>query len=350
MPLRIAILSGLLCALSCAACGVSRPNWEFDRQLLAVDRLADHGDHQAALEGYEALLSRSYRDDMTRYIGLRIGLMLEHLGDCDGALRAWARVYQRPDSRYDENAARAAYRSALIYETCWSDSARSVDTLRGVALAWPSTVAGLDAFHLVVEADMEAGGAARALSWISAVYPSLRDTDLAARALFVAATLLREDVQDYEGAEELYTLLASRMTRSGLVDDAVWGLVETYQATGNIEAERALLHRFLRTREVTWFMANYDSAFYQRAYIRLADVHGIQGRVNEEIATLVKFTETFPLSLRLPEVYLRLADLEAEAGNRSEVERWLRALEEEHSHTRWARWARERHGEPGRTR
>lgn len=330
-----------------ASCGVPQATWEFDRMLLAADRQADDRDYERALGSYQALLEISYLDAHTRYIGYRIGLMQERLGRCDDALRTWGRVYAVPDSRYDEFASRAAYRSARIYRTCYDDPQRAIETMRGVALAWPSTGPGADAFMEVVAADRDAAGAAAALSWIAAVYPAIRQTDLAPRALYTAAQLLHNDLQDYEGAQEIYTLLASRMTRSAFTDDAIWGIIQVHNATGDVQAEQELIENFLRTREVTWFMAHYDSIHYQPAYFRLVEIHRERGDTQAAIDVLIEFTEVFWRSMKLPQIYFQIAELYDELGQPDRVDHWLGLIEDGYSDTQWQRRSVERFGQRG---
>ncbi len=331
----------LAMALLTGACGVPRSAWEFERELLAADRLADYGHHEDAYQAYEALAWRSHREDLLRYIQFRLGLMRERQGRYDEALTQYRSLWAAPMSLYDEEAGRALLRSALIARDALGMPAEGDRLLEGLILTLPNTAAADDAFVELIDVWRESGTSRRIVAFTSEHYPSLANTEIADNFVYWTGRVLQDDLGEPAAALELYWTVISRFHRSALVDDAVWRSASALRSLDRIDEEYGLLMAFIDAREVSWIMADYDSVYYVPALFRLAEIHEERGELVEAIAVWRRYQTTFFLSLRVDDVQYHVMELQRRLGDIRGMRASLQWLRDEHPRSRYVRQGEE---------
>ena len=323
-------------------CGVPRAHWEFERQLLAVDRMADHGEHEDAARLYEVLAGRSHREDLVRYATFRAAEMRWRAGHCAEAFERFGIIARRRQHAYDEEAGRAQLRRAQIAASCLHDEVTARRELEQTLFVYPRTLAAQEALRMLESGVGTREEAAALLGWLSEHYPLVRDSELAAPWLYLSARLLEEELGELSMALVLYDTIAGRMTRTGLNDDAIWRAIAILRQQGERDEERRRLWRFVRHREVTWFMANYDSAYYVPAYQRLAEMAEEEEDWAEALAVYHELLARFPFLLRGPHTRYHMMGLYERLGNLPGMVRMAREIEENHPDSRFVGRARAR--------
>lgn len=317
-----------------ASCGVPLSQWEAERELLAADRLADRGEHAQALVAYRRLQTELTRADLVRYAAFREGLMLERQGHSEEALRVYALLWQAPVSLHDERAAQALYRTALIHDAA-GRAEDGVAIREHVIVRFPNTLWATDAFRDLRRIWRETGRPETQLEWTARVFPALRNTEMADTLLYHAGVVLADELGECTLAIEAFTLVVDRFTRSSLVDDAIWRHAGCYREMGLQVAEERLLTDFIDGREISLFMGNYDSQFYNPALQRLIEMRREEGDVLGELQTIERLLETFPLTLQAPRWRFRLAELHGMRGDVAAMKREAQRVERDHPDSRW---------------
>lgn len=320
--------------LASAACGQPHTQWESERSLLEADRLADRQEFAAALVEYRRLQGALTRDDLVRYAAFREALMFERMERWTEALEGYALLWTRPVSLHDERAAQALLRSAAILDRI-GEPERGLEMREAVALRFPNTAFGSDAFRLLRQHWIDSGVPHTQLDWTVRHWPLLRQTELSDTVIYLAAVTIEEVMDDCATAITIYHQIPRTWTRSGLVDDAIWREAGCWRALGDIDNEERILNDFLDGREISLFMGNYDSRFYNPALLRLAEIRAEHGDIDGEIAALRRFIRVFPLSLSVPEVRFRIVELHARNGDPAAMAREARRIVAEHPDSRW---------------
>ena len=82
----------LLASAFVQGCAYPSHRWGYDRQLLAADRMADHGDYEGARAAYEALAWETVREDDLRYVRYRLAYLYELQGEFARAIEAYSAI------------------------------------------------------------------------------------------------------------------------------------------------------------------------------------------------------------------------------------------------------------------
>lgn len=343
---RACALATALCGVM--ACGVPQDHWQFHRDLLDADRLADDGAFLEARGAYQQLAPRSHREDLTRYIRLRAALMLEREGRYHEALEEYAAIYTRPASLVDSEAARAMRRAAIVYRDGFGDTLAWREINEAVVRTFPNTIPVDDAVIDLARYWTERGEPRAFVRWVVEVYPGLAYSSVADNLVYRAARVLHEDADDPAAAIALYEVIRLRFHRSGFWDDAIWQTAVAYRELATRDPgyrddlgqsyrdrEYHTLLRFIDGREVSWVMGDYDSVHYSPTLFRLAEMHEEAGELELAIAMWRRFQQTYPLSLRVDDVQFHIMELQAERGDVSGMRRSLRWLEREYPLSRF---------------
>lgn len=318
-----------------AACSLSQSQWQFQRDLLAVDRMADYGEYEEAYEAYGELGERAPANVDLHYLRYRRAYMLEKMERWQDALDAYEEIYRNPTHPYDDYAARSLYRSARIIGGELEQPELGRELLVATVRTFPNTNFAEDALYDLHRElrDREAWGEVVAL--VSGLYPELKTTEIADNLVYIAATTLQDELQEYGAARQLYDILITRFQRSSLVDDAIWRTAESYRQEGDIDTEYRLLTDFIEGRELSIILADYDYSYYNPAYMRLAEIHEERGELREAISMYRRFQTTFPLSLEADDIQFHIIELYNELGDVEKMEEFSRELAREWPESRW---------------
>jgi len=321
-----------------AACGVPASAWQFNRDLLAADDLADDGHHAEAYERYRELAARSPRDDIRSELRIRLGVMRERMGDVDGALRHYAEAYNNPRSLYDHHAGDAMYRSArLMAAEQGPDAAEPL--FRAIVTTYANTFAADDALGWLLERYRSTGRSAAIAAWMIDVYPPLMRTEVADNLAYWTARVMQEDLSNPAAALELYSLLITQFHPSNLMDDSIWRSTVCYRELGRTDDEYRLLKAFIDVREVSWIMADYESEYYRPTLERMAEIHEERGELREAIAVWERFQTTYRLSLYRDDNQFHIMELQRDLGDIDGMRASLAWLREEYPRSRFVRQA-----------
>ena len=328
----------LLClGPSSLGCGMSSHRWQFHRDLLDADRLADDGEYDRAQAAYYALAGSSERDDLLLYIRYRIALMDEMQGDLDAALAGYRHVYETPYSLYDDYAGKALFRSAEIVRDHHDDPTTAVELFEALIETFPNTYSADDALFELIDYWRERGQSEELLSFMTDRYVALQQTEIADNLVYWSARLLQDDLGDCAAALELYRVLIVNFHPSGFVDDSVWRSGLCHRSMGNTDAEYGLLSAFVDAREVSWIMADYESVYYKPSLFRMAEIHEERGELRAAISVLERFQRMYPLSLQRDDTQYHVMELQMELGDLEGMRRSLAWIEREYPDSRFVR-------------
>lgn len=341
-------LVALIVGAGLAACGFPQDHWQFHRDLLDADRLADDGEYIEARRAYDALAPRSHRDDLTRYIRVRSAYMLEREGRYEEALAAYEAIYTRPVSLVDSEAARAMRRAAIVYRDGLDDEVAWREVSEALVRTFPNTIPVDDAVVDLARYWVERGQPEGFVSWVAEVYPGLAYSSVADNLVYRAARVLHEAADDPAASLALYEVIRFRFHRSGFWDDAIWNTAVAYRQLSERDPayrdelgrsyrdiEYHTLLQFIDAREVSWIMGDYDSVHYSPTLFRLAEMHEEDGDFPGAIEMWRRFQRTYPLSLRVDDVQFHIMELQAELGDVEGMRRSLRWLEREYPLSRF---------------
>jgi tetratricopeptide (TPR) repeat protein len=331
---RLALVLTALCFSVLCGCAFTNEQWQFHRDLLDGDALVDDGHYDEAEAAYLALAPRAEREDLLRYIRLRLALVAELDGRTDVALERYATVYSNPASPWDQEAATALYRTGEIY-LAQGDIGRWETTMRAVVQTFPSTYRADDAIADLVYRWERDGRYLEAIDWMTEVYPALRLTEMGDTLAYRTARIYDEHLDQCEVAIELYEIVADYYHRGGLVDDAIWRESVCYQRLGRIDDEYRILLDFIDIREISMVMADYDSEYYGPTLERLAQIHEERGELLEAIGVWRRYQKTFPLSLKVDDMQHHIIELQLQLGDREGALHSYRWLAAEYPDSRW---------------
>ena len=315
-------------------CALSRSEWQFHRDLLDADRLADRRDYEAAIEAYTILAQEAYRDDFIRYAQYRIAYMYELLEEPQQALDCYAALYLRPTSAYDEYGSRALYRTGIVVRDQLDDQEEALVIFAGLLRGFPNSSAADDALFELMQYAHEEGQEADLVGYFANIYPALRLTEIADNIAYSAGILLAEDLGEHEAAIETFQVITQNFHRSGLWDDAQWQTALSYQALDDTFMEYKTLDDFVSGREVSWVMADYDSEFYGQAYFRMAEIGEENNDLELAIENLKRYQRSFSFSLQVDDVQARIIEYYVRLGDRDAMREELLWLEEEYPESR----------------
>lgn len=322
-------------------CGVPQSRWAFHRALLDADRLADDGAFAEAEAAYAALAREADRDDLARYVRFRLALMLERQGETERALDAYAAMFTRPQSLFDHEAAKAMWRTAEVHREVYGDIAAWEAWSVRVVETFPNAIPADDALLALLRHWRAAGTPETFVSFASARYEALANTEIADNLVYWSGRVLQEDLGQTEAALELYAVIRFRFHRSGFWDDAIWRTILGYRSLHAADPsyrdpvgrswediELRALANFIEAREVSWVMADYESSHYIPTLYRIAEIHEQRGELEEAIATYRRFQAMYPLSLRVDDVQYRIMELQATLGDVASMRAALAWLQE----------------------
>jgi len=323
------------------SCAFSRSSWEFHRDLLAADRLADQARYDEARAAYRELAWRAERDDLLRYVRFRIALMYDREGQAERAMALYEDIYTSPASVYDEYAGKALYRAALIYRDVYDDMESWHAGLVATLNTYPNTTSADDAlFMLRRHYVFDSEDPATFVDLVSSLYPALANTEIGDNLAYEAARTLDDHMDMCEEALDIYWHIARTYHRGGLVDDAVWRAADCYRRLGRADEEYVLLNDFIDGREVSWVMADYDSQYYAPTLRRLAEIYMERGDIQRSIDVWRRFQSTFPFSLRVDDIHYDIMLLQRELGDLDGMRRTLAMLERDWPDSRFTRRGR----------
>lgn len=340
MPLfrRFLLLLTLLAlGSSLVGCGMSSHRWQFHRDLLDADRLADDGEYERAQQEYLSLASEAERDDLLLYIRFRLALMEEMQGNLDAALEGYRHVYETPYSLYDDYAGKALFRTAEIVRDSHGDPEAAVELFEALIETFPNTYSADDALFELIDYWRERGQSRELLSFMTGRYVALQQTEIADNLVYWSARLLQDDIGDCAAALELYEVLIVNFHPSGFVDDSVWRSGLCHRTMGETDLEYGLLSAFVDAREVSWIMADYESVYYKPSLFRMAEIHEERDELREAIAVLHRFQGMYPLSLQRDDTQYHVMELQMELGDLAGMRRSLAWIEREYPDSRFIR-------------
>lgn len=337
----LSLLALLVVGSSAVGCGMSSHRWQFHRDLLDADRLADDGEYVEAQAAYLALAPAAERDDLLLYIRFRIALMDEMRGAIDAALIGYRHVYETPYSLYDDYAGKAFFRTAEIVRDVQGDPEGAVEIFEALIETFPNTYSADDALFELIDYWRERGQSGELLSFMTSRYVALQRTEIADNLVYWSARLLQDDLGDCAAALELYQILIINFHPSGFVDDSVWRSGLCHRTMGETDAEYGLLSAFVDAREVSWIMADYESTYYKPSLFRMAEIHEERGELLDAISVLERFQRMYPLSLQRDDTQYHVMELQMELGDLDGMRRSLAWIEREYPDSRFIRRASE---------
>lgn len=317
----------LLVIVATCACGLTRSEWSYQRNVLAADRLADSREYNAAYLQYLALAPDAPVDVDLRYLRFRTALMLEKMERYDEAIDAYRAIWMTPSSVYDDYPAKALMHTAGIVDNVYDDHAEAESIYWGVVRAFPDSNSADDALFRLKKyyTDNPAGFIDR----IRDIYPELINTEVADNLLWETAIRLDEDFDDCAAAMDVYHLLAVRFHRSGFVDNAIWNTGACLRRLNRIEDEYELLVDFVGSRELSILIGDYNYRFYHPAYMRLAEIEEERGNLQEALKWYDIFQDIFVFALDWDDVQLTIVKHLLALGEREEAEERLEELKRE---------------------
>jgi|GEM_PF-5863180 len=317
------LLCSLLVVSAAAACGTPYSAWSYHEGRRAADRLADDERYDDAIAAYTELSKKAETQQDLQYLQYRTALMLERKGDADAALRAYEQIYSRPIYPYDQVGARAMYRAGRVYRDLLNDDDTAFEVWKATIRAYPDTFHAEDALSEIRNRMNDEGRQAEYIDLVTTLFLELQYTELADNLAYEAAKMLDDHFDRCEEAIELYDLLQTNFPRSGLVDDAIWRTGLCYRHHGDIDAEAKLLEKFVGGRELSIIIGDYDYAWYNPAFKRLAEIEEERGNLLAAIKAYRRFQETFPLSLDNDDMSYKIIQLYDELGNVKQMRRYL---------------------------
>ena len=320
-----------------SACATTRSAWDFRRELLATEAMADRRQYAEAIEGYESLAERAEREDDLHYLRYRIAYMYEQLGDLEEALARYEAMYRNPTGSYDDYAARAMVRTARIIDREYGDRDEARRLWVGTVRTFPNTNFAEDAYRELKRDYRDRGMIPELIELLSGLHAELQNTEIADNIVYDIGRMLHEDLDECEEAIEMYRLLTIRFQRSSLVDDALWHIGRCYRALGDIDREYAHLLSFVDGRELSIILADYNYTYYNPSYKRLAEIHEERGELRDAIAIYRRFQRTFPLSLDNDDMQYLIMRHQLTLGEPEEAVRSYRLLVREWPESRYVR-------------
>lgn len=321
------VIVSLLVIIATCACGVTRDEWSYLRDVRSADRLADEREFNAAYLQYLSLAPAATADVDLRYLRFRTALMLEKMERYDEAIVAYRAIWTTPSSVYDDYPARALMRTAGIVQDVYDDRVEAESMYWGVVRAFPDSNSADDALFRLRKfySDNPAGFIDR----IKEIYPDLINTEIADNLLWETAIRLDEEFDDCAAAMDVYHVLAVRFHRSGFVDNAIWNTGACLRRLDRVDDEYELLVDFVGSRELSILIGDYNYRFYHPAYMRLAEIQEERGNLREALDWYDKFQDIFVFALDWDDVQLTIVKHLLALGEREEAEKRLEELKKE---------------------
>lgn len=327
----VKIVRALLCSalfLSvCVACGTPRSAWEFQREVIAAEALADQGEYEEALQEYTRLSALADTQLDLQHLQFRSAYMWEQMGNADEALAAYARIYSRPTHPYDDNAGRAMYRAGRVYRDILGDEDTAIEVWIATVRAFPETSFATDALNGVERYYKQQERYEELMDLYADLFVELRDRDIAHALVYKTGVILQDELDRCYEAQELYVLMIDQFQRSSLVDDAIWRRALCYRHHDQIDEEYRILDDFVSGREMSILLGDYDYVHYNPALKRLAEIHEDRGDIPGAIRAYRRFQKTFPLSLDNDDLQFKIIQLYGELGDIQAMRRYAKELE-----------------------
>ena len=197
------VLCVLLASWSGVGCAYPSHRWGYDRQLLAADRMADHGDYEGARAAYEALAWETVREDDLRYVRFRLAYLYELQGEFAQAIEAYSAIAADPGDTVDQYPAQALYRLGRIQHDELGEIASAFDTWDRTILTFPNADFSEDAMTAILRIWRREANRDALLGWLSERASQLARTEIGDNLLYWTARTLVEEFSDYETALRL---------------------------------------------------------------------------------------------------------------------------------------------------
>jgi tetratricopeptide (TPR) repeat protein len=322
-----AAIAVLITVVVTVACGTTREEWSYLREVRDADRLADERRYEAALEEYRELSSKAPADVDQRYLRYRSALMLEKMGHYEEAIAAYEAIWENPYSVYDNYPGRALNNTAGILRDQYGDTEEAEEIYWGVVKAYPNGASADDALFELSRIYEDRPSAF--IERVQEIYPQLMQTEVADNLVWEVAIRLHESLDDCPAAMDLYDLLITHFHRSGYVDNAIWNTSECLRSLGRIEDEYELLEDFIGAREISILIGDYNYKFYHPAFMRLAEIEENRGDLAKAVEWYRRFQKTFKFSLEWDDTQFVIVKHLLELGRDEEAEEALEELKEE---------------------
>lgn len=324
----------LLASLVGQGCAYPAHRWSYDRQLLAADRMADHGDYEGARAAYETLAWETVREDDLRYVRYRLAYLYELQGEFAQAIEAYSAIAADPGDGLDQYPSQALYRIGRIQHDEFGEIDTAFNTWDQAILTFPNSDFTEDSMTAIMRIWRRESNRDALLGWLAERASQLAPTEIGDNLLYWTARVLVEEFSDYETAFPLYVRVYTEYPRGGLWDDAMWRAAGCLGSMQQIDEEYALLESFIDRREISIMVADYDSGWYNDALYRMAEIHEQRGDTDGAIAVWTRFMETFPLSIEADDVAFHIMELEAPRCGLAVMNDWMDYLNEEHPESR----------------
>ena len=315
-------------------CAYPSHRWGYDRQLLAADRMADHGDYEGARAAYESLAWETVREDDLRYVRYRLAYLYELQGEFAQAIEAYSAIAADPGAAVDQYPAQALYRVGRIQLDELGEIDSAFNTWDRAILTFPNSDFSEDSMTSILRIWRSEANRDALLGWLSERSSQLARTEIGDNLLYWTARVLVDEFADYETALPLFVRVYTDYSRGGLWDDAMWHAAGCLGSLQRIDDEYTLLESFIDRREVSLMVADYDSSWYNDALYRMAEIHEQRGDTDGAVAVWSRFMATFPLSIEADDVAFHIMELEAPRCGRATMNDWLAYLNEEHPESR----------------
>jgi tetratricopeptide (TPR) repeat protein len=335
LPRLLVTLLAFATLVSFGACGTTPERWQFYRELLDADSLADDGEYEEAQRAYLVLAPAADRDDLLLYIRYRVALMEEMAGNYELAIAGYRQIWETPYNLYDDNAGKALFRTAEIVRDVYDDQDGAVELFETLIETFPNTVSADDALFELIAYWRARGESRRLVEYIGQHYVALQRSEIADNFVYWSARLLQDDLGDCSAALSLYEVVIVNFHPSGFVDDSVWRSGLCHRTLGEIDAEYTLLSAFIDAREVSWIMADYESEYYKPSLFRMAEIHEERGELDEAIGVLERFQGMYRLSLDRDDTQYRIMEMQMELADIDGMRGSLRWLEREYPDSRY---------------
>ena len=344
------LFCALLVLVLCVGCGVTRSQWSLQREVRAVDTMSDRGEYAEARARYIELASKAEAQVDLQYLQFRAAFMLEQMGDANGALEEYARIYTRPTHPYDDWAGRSMFRAGHVYEDLLHDPQTAQEVWAATVLAFPDSTFADDALLEIQRNAERTDTLPEFVDWMAEKYPQVQSREIADNFVYYSAKILDDEMDRCDDAMELYAVLQSHFARSSFVDDAVWRTALCHRRNGRIDDEYRVLHDSVMGREVSVLVGDYNYAHYNPAMRRIAEIHEERGEIDLAIHAWRRFQKVFLFSLDSDDVQFHLIELYEGLGKVDDMRRLAAELERNWPESRYVKpaWDRVEAAEAGR--
>jgi tetratricopeptide (TPR) repeat protein len=298
------------------------------------------GRPEAALTAYLAAQTSCRRIDNPRYrrdacaqAHLQRAELLEDLGRTAEAAEAYAAAPAALD--HDPiPSANATYRAGRLY-LALGDDRRGYQLLWQTITDYPDVVHAVDALRLVV-ADGRRRNPTQLYQVLEGLIEPLAGNEVSDNILYALAELAEEELRRPDVALAYCDRIAAEYRRGGLYDDALWHGARLARAAGDGRGAAARLRRLLATREVSYGVGSYFSAWLDDAQLELGRVlRDDLGQPRRALAAFARLPRHYPASILRDDARFESAETWARLGDRARACHELARLADEWPESRY---------------